>query len=696
MAAMGGLLLRPDQLGGVGCDHQFFGAADVGVDARRFGDADHFVDRAAHGPDQRAHARFAAVCQIPLMGPGESAGQPAAIAPRGAVSGEVLFHHQHVQARIGLFQVPGGPQAGISRPDDADVGRRVAVQGRAARRQAAHVGMPERYVADARGIDAHASLVGAGARAGKRRDGGKPNIRGFRGSVPFAAPHSAAQRTGLAMNKNAKAAAVDVDDAADADEAAFAADAEEELRAADAPPQDDLCEEEAEEDDAARAEADAPELSDAEEEAELGDDLPEHDDLSAETALSVDEAPDVAAEDEDLAVEDPDLAAEDEAEPADEDAGLAAEGETELADEEADLAAEDEAELSDEDPDLAAEGEAELADDGPAEAEEEEAAEVAPELEDQADLDADQAPEAPSYDASEAVDAAASESAASDADIWRARAAQLLGAGLASHVITLTGAAAEDENLALEPLLDIVSGALFRLSPGRFAAMLDDPDAAAQAVGADVSLDPIPDLDQTEDDAAAAPAALALVAPLAAAALQAGGPRVVIDADYAICVASRTAEGIARIVAEADANRAEAETAALARIEDRLAQTEAALDAVLAAVTEGGSPVARADAPAADEGLESRIEDRLSARIDASVDRAVAAVRADILKSARARRDADRRSLEPALDRLDAAAAALEEDRRVSSGRRDAYAETIRAIVGELLVRAPGASGGKS
>jgi hypothetical protein len=280
--------------------------------------------------------------------------------------------------------------------------------------------------------------------------------------------------------------------------------------------------------------------------------------------------------------------------------------------------------------------------------------------------------------------------AAPDRDAWRSRAAQLLGAGLASHVIALSDAAAEDESAALGPMLDFASGALFRLGPARFAAMLDDPEAAADALGADAMIDVITDIDAPEAPTAAAcaPEALVLVAPLTAAALCAGGSRVVIDAEFALEVATRTAEGIARIVAAADTGGAPAQdNDRLDALEARLVRMETAQDAILAAVTAGGGAVQAPFASGAQVGVPADLTDR----IDAGVDRAVAAVRADILKSARARRDADRRALEPMLERLGAAAEALEQDRAVSAGRTDAYAETIRVIIAEVLARVPGA-----
>jgi hypothetical protein len=270
------------------------------------------------------------------------------------------------------------------------------------------------------------------------------------------------------------------------------------------------------------------------------------------------------------------------------------------------------------------------------------------------------------------------------ADTWHPRAAQLRAAGLASHVITLSGAAAEDENLALSPVLDFAVGALFRLSPGRFAAMLGDPEGAAAAIGEDVGLVAITDAHAAPvDPAPGGPAfgAPADVGPMLATAQPDNGPHEVTTAKFAREVASHTAGAIA------DTARAQAQADAVARIEDRLARAESTLTAILAAVVGGGAAVTAA--PSGDQQSEGAV----AARIDASIDRALAVMRADIQKSARARRDSDRRTLEPALQRLGTVAEALEQDRRVSAGRSDAYAEAIRAIVGELLVRAPGTAG---
>ena len=126
--------------------HQLVGAADIGVDAFQSGDADDLVNGAVHGLHHGAHPIGRAGGQVFLMAPGEAPRQPAAVAPRGPEAREFLFHDQDAQRRVRLFQVPGRPQPRVPRPDDADIGRGVAVQRRALLRQAAQIGIPERHV----------------------------------------------------------------------------------------------------------------------------------------------------------------------------------------------------------------------------------------------------------------------------------------------------------------------------------------------------------------------------------------------------------------------------------------------------------------------------------------------------------------------------------------------------------------------
>lgn len=167
---------------------------------------------------------------------------------------------------------------------------------------------------------------------------------------------------------------------------------------------------------------------------------------------------------------------------------------------------------------------------------------------------------------------------------WRDRAMRLQAAGLVDRVLVLGPCEEREEAGLLAPVLDLVAGPVFRLAPGRYAALICD-DASVEAAlppgGRLEGIDPPP-----QDDAAPDPG-MNYLAPLKAAAWRAGGPRLVIDADFAIETATRAAEGIARIVSEADrkrgraqAARSSADIASRKRIAQRLEGIEASVDAL--------------------------------------------------------------------------------------------------------------------
>ena len=163
VVAMRGIGGQARQLGGVAGDHQFLGPPDMGVDALGLGHRDHRIDGALHRADQRAHGLGAAVRQVSRVVPGETAGQPAAVAARGAKAREFPLDDQDVEVGVAFLEIPGGPQAGVPGADDADIGPRVAGQGGAARRRAAEGGVPVRDFADASG--GHAGQSGGAAAA---------------------------------------------------------------------------------------------------------------------------------------------------------------------------------------------------------------------------------------------------------------------------------------------------------------------------------------------------------------------------------------------------------------------------------------------------------------------------------------------------------------------------------------------------
>lgn len=94
---------------GVGGDHQFVAAANIGVDALGFGNMDHFIDGAHHGAHHAAHRVSASGSGIALVVPGKAARQPATIAARGPEPGKLLFQHHHRQGRVRLFEIIGRP-----------------------------------------------------------------------------------------------------------------------------------------------------------------------------------------------------------------------------------------------------------------------------------------------------------------------------------------------------------------------------------------------------------------------------------------------------------------------------------------------------------------------------------------------------------------------------------------------------------
>ncbi len=121
----------------------------------------------------------------------------------------------------------------------------------------------------------------------------------------------------------------------------------------------------------------------------------------------------------------------------------------------------------------------------------------------------------------------------------RTEAGALLAAGLATHLLVLGEG---DETPALLPALALVDGPLFRLGPGRFALRPVDADALATATGGEVA--PIPADAAPGDDPG-----LAVLAPLADAALRTAGPRLVVDVEFALHLADRAARGLAEAIA---------------------------------------------------------------------------------------------------------------------------------------------------
>ena len=101
---------------------------DVGVDALVPAHADHVVDRLLHRPDEPTHPVPASGGGVPVEVAGQLRGEPAAVAARGAVAGELLLQDDDAQIGLSAGQVVGGPQPGEAASDDADVGGPVAGQ----------------------------------------------------------------------------------------------------------------------------------------------------------------------------------------------------------------------------------------------------------------------------------------------------------------------------------------------------------------------------------------------------------------------------------------------------------------------------------------------------------------------------------------------------------------------------------------
>ncbi len=142
-AAMGDLGCQARHLGAVGCDHQFVGGVDVGVDPFGRGDADHLVHGALHRFNHGKHGIAPAVAGIAVVVPGKAAGQPAAVAPRGPKAREFLFQDRHAQVGAGGLEVEGGPEPGIARADDGDIGLGFAHERGATVLRETGLGIPE-------------------------------------------------------------------------------------------------------------------------------------------------------------------------------------------------------------------------------------------------------------------------------------------------------------------------------------------------------------------------------------------------------------------------------------------------------------------------------------------------------------------------------------------------------------------------
>ncbi|MCY1552941.1 hypothetical protein D9M68_893750 [compost metagenome] len=69
----------------------------------------------------------------PRQGDREERRCPATVAPGGTEADFVLLQQHHAQRRVALEQVVGGPQPGVARADDDDIGLHRSLQGRARR-----------------------------------------------------------------------------------------------------------------------------------------------------------------------------------------------------------------------------------------------------------------------------------------------------------------------------------------------------------------------------------------------------------------------------------------------------------------------------------------------------------------------------------------------------------------------------------
>ena len=112
----------------------------------RGGDLDHPGDRRVERPLLRDRRPAVAAPDVLLAAAGDAVGQPAAVAPRGAVPGEPRLQHDDPQVRPRALQVVGRPQPGVAGADDAHVGVGRAGQRRAGRRRT-DLAPPERHPA---------------------------------------------------------------------------------------------------------------------------------------------------------------------------------------------------------------------------------------------------------------------------------------------------------------------------------------------------------------------------------------------------------------------------------------------------------------------------------------------------------------------------------------------------------------------
>ena len=146
-------VLEAGQLGGGVRDFEDAAPVDVGVDVLLGGDAYDFVDGVVHRLLEADGGVVAVEFRVAVAAR-DAVVEPAAVAPGGAVAAELGFQDGDVEEGDGLLEVVGGPQAGVSAADDADVGRAVAGQGLAGGGSAL-IRVPERYSAVDRADGAH-------------------------------------------------------------------------------------------------------------------------------------------------------------------------------------------------------------------------------------------------------------------------------------------------------------------------------------------------------------------------------------------------------------------------------------------------------------------------------------------------------------------------------------------------------------
>jgi hypothetical protein len=247
---------------------------------------------------------------------------------------------------------------------------------------------------------------------------------------------------------------------------------------------------------------------------------------------------------------------------------------------------------------------------------------------------------------------------------WRDRAAQLRLAGLADHLILLPPGAPEGESALVAPVLDHVNGPLFRLAPGCYAAIAPDPAAAAAALAPDVRLEEIAPSADAAGPEEIDGSDIVMLGPLTDAAMRAGGPRMVIDADFAIETAGRASKAIAAAAAEAgrqrgraQAVRTSADIASRKRIAKRLEGIEASVDALR------------------DDGAATRLD-------------ALDAVLSDLKDALTAAREETRARATAATDQLDAMAEALAVATRGDGADRAAILAALDAQAAAAQARA--------